>query len=97
MFVVLLKFSTHKHLAGQYMDGHNTWVQRGFDEGVFLLVGSLQQGMGGSILADNTSLEHLQQRLAEDPFVSEQVVAAEILELTPNKSDPRLAFLLARP
>jgi uncharacterized protein YciI len=96
MFVVLLRFSTQKHLAGHHMDGHNAWVQRGLDEGVFLLVGGLQQGMGGGILADNTSRQDLQQRIAADPFVAENVVTAEILELTPNKTDARLAFLLER-
>ncbi len=96
MFVVLLRFSSNRQLAAQHMDGHNAWVQRGLDDGVFLLVGSLQQGLGGGILASNTSREALQQRIAADPFVAENVVTAEILELTANKADARLAFLLDR-
>ena len=42
MFVVLLKFSANKGQAGQFMEGHKEWIRRGFDEGVFLLVGNLQ-------------------------------------------------------
>jgi len=30
----------------------------------------------------------------EDPFVVEDVVSAEIIEITPSKTDERLAFLL---
>ena len=94
MFVVLLKFSDNKSQAGQFMEGHNEWIKRGFDEGVFLLVGSLQPSLGGGIVAHNTSLSDLQSRVNDDPFVAENVVSAEILEITPSKTDERLKFLL---
>ncbi len=94
MFIVLLKFAANKGNAGQFMDGHNAWLRRGFDEGVFLLAGSLQPKLGGGILAHNTTLAALQDRVNEDPFVAQDVVRAEILELSPSKTDERLAFLL---
>ena len=94
MFVVLLKFSDNKAKAGQFMEGHKEWIQRGLDDGVFLLVGSLQPNLGGGIVAHNTSLPDLQSRVNTDPFVVENVVSAEILEITPSKADARLNFLL---
>ena len=94
MFVVLLKFSDNKGNAGQFMDGHNEWIKRGFDDGVFLLTGSLQPNLGGGIVAYNTSLADLQSRVNTDPFVAENVVKAEILEITASKADARLNFLL---
>jgi uncharacterized protein YciI len=94
MFVVLLKFSGSKAQARQFMDGHKEWIKRGFDDGVFLLAGSLQTNSGGGVLAHNTSLSDLQNRVNDDPFVAEDIVAAEILEITPSKTDERLAFLL---
>ena len=95
MFVVLLKFSANKGQASQFMESHKRWVKRGFDDGVFLLAGSLQPNLGGGILAHNTSLPDLQSRVNEDPFVAEKVVSAEIIELEPSKADERLQFLLA--
>lgn len=94
MFVVTLKFSSNKDSASQFMDGHKAWLKRGFDDGVFLLAGSLQPSLGGGILAHNISLQDLEERLNEDPFVREQVVRQEILEITPSKADERLTFLL---
>ena len=94
MYIVLLKFSDNKAQAGQYMDGHNDWIQRGFKDEVFLLVGGLQPNLGGGIVAHNTSLSDLQNRVNEDPFVAEKVVSAEILEISPAKADARLNFLL---
>ena len=94
MFIVLLKFSGNKDQAGQFMEAHNAWLRRGFDEGVFLLAGSLQPKLGGGIVAHNTTLVDLERRVSNDPFVAEKVVSAEILEITPSKADQRLQFLL---
>ena len=94
MFVVLLRFSDNKGQAGRFMDGHNAWIKRGFDDGVFLLAGSLQPRSGGGIVAHDTSLSDLQARVNADPFVAQKVVAAEILEIAASRADPRLDFLL---
>jgi len=94
VFVVLLKFADNKAQAGEFMDGHNEWVKCGFNDGVFLLAGSLQPSLGGGIVAHNTSLDELQSRVNDDPFVAHDVVSAEILEITPAKADERLQFLV---
>jgi uncharacterized protein YciI len=94
MFVVLLRFSDNKAKAGHFMDGHKDWIKRGFDDGVFLLAGSLQANLGGAIVAHNSSLSDLQRRVNADPFVAERVVNAEILQITPSSADARLSFLL---
>jgi uncharacterized protein YciI len=94
MFIVLLKFSDNRAKAGQFMEGHKEWIKRGFDDGVFLLSGSLQPNLGGGVVAHNTSLSDLQGRVNADPFVAEKVVTAEILEIIPSKADARLNFLI---
>ncbi len=94
MFIVLLKFSRNKAKAGEFMDAHNQWLKQGFDEAVFILAGSLQPGLGGSVIAHNVSKPELQARVNSDPFVAENIVSAEILEIEPKKVDERLSFLL---
>lgn len=94
MYIVLLRFSSNKPQASQFMDGHKAWLQRGFDDGVFLASGNLQPQAGGAIVAHGEPLAALQQRVDADPFVMHGVVQAEILEITPSKADERLAFLL---
>jgi uncharacterized protein YciI len=94
MQIVLLKFAENKEQAAQWMAAHNDWLKRGFDEGVFLMAGSLQPRRGGAILANAASLDDLQARVAADPFVAQRVVEAEVLDVTPSRADERLAFLL---
>ena len=94
MFIVLLRFSANRGGAGQFMEGHKAWIRRGFDDGVFLLVGGLQPNSGGGIVAHNTSLSALRDRVNADPFVVEDVVSAEIIEITPTRADDRLTSIL---
>jgi uncharacterized protein YciI len=93
MFIVLLRFSANKARARELMDGHNAWLRRGFDDGVFLLAGSLLPSQGGGILAHATSRSELESRIGADPFVAEDVVQAEIHEIAPARTDERLGFL----
>lgn len=95
MFIVLLKFSFNKAKAGQFMEAHNAWLKQGFADGVFLLAGSIKPGLGGAILAHGVAAEDLQQRIDADPFVAEDVVRAEIVEIAPSKADARLNFMVA--
>ncbi|HWP07232.1 MAG TPA: YciI family protein [Polyangiaceae bacterium] len=93
MFLVLLKFSDNKAQAAKHMAGHNAWIQRGFDEGIFALVGSLKPAGGGAVVARGITRDALEERIQEDPFVAERVVSAEVIEIAPSRTDERLAFL----
>ncbi len=93
MFLVTLTFAD-KSKAPALMAGHNAWIQEGFDDGVFLLTGSLVPGLGGAVLAHGLSREALEARVAADPFVAEGVVSAQIAQIAPGRTDPRLAFLM---
>lgn len=95
MFIVLLRFAENRAAAAEHMPGHQQWIRQGLDDRVFLLVGGLQPGLGGAVLAHDTTLPELQQRVAEDPFVVHRVVDAEILEIAPGMADQRLDFLVA--
>lgn len=94
MFVVFLKFSAARDQAARLMQAHNDWLRRGFDDGVFLFAGSIQPQAGGAILAHGIARAELQERLDRDPFVAEDVVQVEIIEVLPSKVDERLGFLL---
>ena len=96
MFVVLLRFTEKKDRAGGLMEAHQAWIKRGFDEGSFLLVGSLRPDLGGCLFAHGTSRDDLYAMVTNDPFVAEGVVTAEILEITPSRAEERLSFLVDR-
>lgn len=95
MFIVHLTFSAQKSRARELMSEHEAWIARGFQAGIFALVGSLEPRRGGVVVAHGIGRDELDRTLAEDPFVAHGVVEAEVFEVTPAKTDPRLAFMVS--
>lgn len=93
MFIIFLRFSENRAKAGELMAGHNAWLKLGFDQGLFLVAGSLQAQPGGMILAHGAERSAIDAFVDLDPFVAEGVVRAEIHEVQPGRTDERLAFL----
>lgn len=91
--MVILKFSKNRSKANEFMKQHNEWIKQGFNDGVFLFVGSLKPNLGGGILVNNVSLSDIQERLKNDPFVRENIVSSEIIEITLSKVNDQLDFL----
>jgi len=92
MFVITLRFADMSR-APSLMDDHNAWIRQGFEDGVFLLVGSLQPAAGGMVVAHGVTRAEIEARVQDDPFVGAGVVTAEIAEIAPARTDERLAFL----
>ena len=95
MFIIILRLSENRASAPQFMEEHRAWLQRGFDEGAFLVAGTIEPREGGAIVANGGTREDIERRVSEDPFVIERVASAEILEISPARTDERLSFLLA--
>ncbi len=95
MFVVFLNFSSNKAAAATYIAGHNDWISKGFEDGVFQCVGSLKPAAGGFVLVHGESRQALEARINDDPFVRHDVVRVDIQELEPKRASPALEFLTA--
>lgn len=65
--------------------GHKEWIEKRCADGVFLLTGALQPQAGGVIIAQDESASAIQARVNEGPFMAENVVQAEILEIAPQQ------------
>ncbi|SCZ54077.1 Uncharacterized conserved protein YciI, contains a putative active-site phosphohistidine [Epibacterium ulvae] len=93
MYFILLTFAKNRDQLAAYLDGHKAWLQKGFEDGVFIMAGSITDGEGGAILAVGEDETALMERVAEDPFVVGEVVEPEIIGVAPTMMDPRLDFL----
>jgi len=59
-----------------------------------LLAGSIQPNQGGCLLAGGDEGD-LQAYIKQDPFVVNDVVTAELVEISPAVANEKLQFLLA--
>ena len=69
-------------------------IQRGIDDGVFLMTGSLDGGAGGAVIATGLDREALDVRIQDDPFVRHRVVVPEVRTILPSRIAPQLAAVL---
>lgn len=93
MFIILLEFSKNKTMAKELMPAHNEWLQTGFNRNLFVLSGSLKNRQGGGIVATSTSLDEVLSYVNKDPFVINDVVKADVIELDVSRTDKRFDFL----
>jgi len=94
MFVIFLKFSDNKVKAKDFMEEHNAWIKQGIENDIFILAGSLQPKAGGCIIAHNIDRTDLEQLIAQDPFVKQKVVFAEIFEVNPSIANEKFSDFL---
>jgi uncharacterized protein YciI len=94
MHIIFLKFGPNRAQAGQWMAEHAQWIQRGIDDGAFLMAGSLDDAQGGVVLAVNMDLAEVQHRIEQDPFVVHGVVSAEVHAVAPSRVAHGMAALL---
>ncbi|GGX66413.1 hypothetical protein GCM10007385_39570 [Tateyamaria omphalii] len=92
MYIITLTLTEQRSKAPDFMAAHKAWIAQGFDDGVFLLVGSLKPQGGGAILASGTDITSIEKRVAEDPFVTEGIATPHIQEVAPARTDPRLSL-----
>lgn len=97
MYILFLKFGPNRSQARQWMTEHAEWIQRGIDDGIFLVAGSLDDAQGGAVLAANMTKAALMTRVQEDPFVVHGIVTAEVHAITPSRVAPGLSELLRHP
>lgn len=81
MFIAFLTFAENRAAAPDHLAAHNRWIEQGFADGCFLAVGKLLPASGGAIFAEAPSRAEFERRIAADPFVAHNVVAAEIREI----------------
>ncbi len=93
MFIITLNLTEKKSNAKEFMAAHNEWIAQGFEDGVFLVVGSLKPQAGGAIIAIANDRNQVAERVAADPFVREGIAIPHIQEVVPARTDARLSFL----
>jgi uncharacterized protein YciI len=93
MFIVILTFSKPVEEIDRHLAAHKVWIKKGFDDGVFVLAGSQRPRTGGALLALGDDRASLEARIALDPFVQNEVVSAQILQVVPTAVDERIGLL----
>lgn len=84
LFVVVLTYVALIEQIDAAGKDHVAWLQRGYDQGVFLASGRRVPRTGGIILASAASVEEVHAWMHQDPFQSRGLATAEIYPFEAN-------------
>jgi uncharacterized protein YciI len=79
MYVVSLTYRVPQEIVDFHNDAHIAWLQKAFDDGVFIAAGRKIPRTGGLLLSQ-AEREVLDASLAQDPFYINGVADFEVLE-----------------
>jgi uncharacterized protein YciI len=96
MYVVSLSYRVPQDIVDFHNDAHINWLQKAFDDGVFIAAGRKVPRTGGLLLsqADRATLD---ASLAKDPFYTNGVAEFEIMEFHAGRVAPGFENLLDNP
>lgn len=94
MFILSLTYKVPVSEADQHLEAHIRFVEKYYDEGIFLLSGKKVPRTGGVILVRCESREKLESIIQEDPFFKNGISDFEITEFHATKAGKGLEILL---
>jgi len=83
LFIVTLTYVRPLEEVNKQLDAHRDWLVANTVAGRIAVAGPLEPRTGGLIVAHCGSRAELDQLMAEDPFVIEELVSVEVLCSTP--------------
>lgn len=79
MYVVSLTYRVPQEIVDFHNDAHIAWLQKAFDDGVFIAAGRKIPRTGGLLLSQ-AERGTLDASLAQDPFYTNGVADFEVME-----------------
>jgi len=92
--LILITYVVALDEVDRYMKPHIDWLERGYDEGLFLLSGRRNPRTGGVIVCRGHRAE-VEALAASDPFVTSGAATIEVIEFNASWAADAVVPLLA--
>lgn len=93
MFIVSIHYTCELSEVEKHLAAHVEYLDKYYQQGVFLASGRKEPRTGGVILAKASSREELEQVLNEDPFKQHGLGDYQVTEFLPTKTASELEFM----
>lgn len=80
MYLIISNYVVPTTEVEPHREQHVAWVQQYIDSGDFIMAGPRRGKIGGVILSKSMKIDKLMKILAEDSFVSENLVETQIVD-----------------
>jgi len=88
MFIVTLTYLKPVEEIDALMHDHVEWLNKGYEQGLFIASGRRVPRVGGVILARSGDEQALRDALARDPFVIHGAARCDLVEFAPSMAAP---------
>ncbi|RFU65127.1 YciI family protein [Peribacillus glennii] len=95
MFLVLLTYRKPLEEVDKFLDGHISFLDKYYEQKVFICSGRRNPRTGGVILANVKTEQEMQAIIEEDPFYSHNLAEYEVIEFIPTKYDEIFSAFVA--
>jgi uncharacterized protein YciI len=92
--LILINYVVPLDEVDRTMKAHIAWLERGYDEGLFLLSGRRNPRTGGVIVCRGRKAE-VEALAASDPFVTSGAATIEVIEFNASWAADAVAAILA--
>lgn len=92
--LILINYVVPLDEVDRNMKAHIAWLERGYDEGLFLLSGRRNPRTGGVIVCRGRKAE-VEALAASDPFVTSGAATIEVIEFNASWATDAVAAILA--
>jgi uncharacterized protein YciI len=80
MYLIISNYVVPTIQVDPHREQHVAWIQQYIDSGDFLMAGPRRGKIGGVIVSRSMAIDKLTKILAEDSFVSENLVETQIVD-----------------
>jgi uncharacterized protein YciI len=80
MYLIISNYVVPTTQVDPYREQHVAWVQQYIDSDDFIMAGPRRGKIGGVIVSRSMTIDRLTKILAEDSFVSENLVETQIVD-----------------
>jgi len=90
MYVISLTYKADLSVMDAHRPAHLDWLQKYYDEGLFLASGRKVPATGGMIISKKMPREKLDAILKTDPFALHNLADYDVTEFEPKMTAPEL-------
>lgn len=87
MFIALLTYKVSLEEVDGFLDEHKLYLDKNYNLGNFIISGRRNPRVGGVILINQDSKNHVMNIIKEDPFYKYDIADYELIEFSPTKYD----------
>lgn len=87
MFIAVLTYKVSLEKVDEFLEEHKLYLDKNYNLGNFIFSGRRNPWVGGVILINQDSKNHVMKIIKEDPFYKYDIADYDLIEFTPTKYD----------